>query len=185
MHRHRATSDYNVEEYLLSLKASARFGPQVVCHQTFDCLKAVYSRSSDVLSPLLCSRMQEIGVKGLYSHQNIALARISAGDNVLVATPTSSGKSMIYNLPVVESILQEAGSHALYLFPLKALSQDQLRNLTNLTASLTGIDTICPQGIAAIYDGDTTTYRRRRIREKTPPVIITNPDMLHLSFLPF
>ena len=185
MHRHRTTPDYDVEEYLQSLKASARFGPQVVCHQTFDCLEAIYSRSPEVLSQLLCSRLQEIGVKSLYSHQNIALARITAGDNVLVATPTSSGKSMIYNLPVVESILQEAGSHALYLFPLKALSQDQLRNLMSFTASLTGIDTICPQGVAAIYDGDTTAYRRRRIREKTPPVIITNPDMLHLSFLPF
>ncbi len=185
MHRHRTAPDHNVEEYLQALKASARFGPQVVCHQIFDRLEAVYSHSSDALSPLLSARLQELGVKNLYSHQSVALARIAAGDNIMVATPTSSGKSMIYNLPVIESALQAAGSHALYLFPLKALSQDQLRSLTHFTSALAGIDTTCPQGIAAIYDGDTTAYGRRRIREKTPPVVITNPDMLHLSFLPF
>ena len=99
------------------------------------------------------------------------------GENVVVSTPTASGKTLIYNLPVLESVLIEPGTRALYLFPLKALEQDQQRKIEELSSALGANVT------SAIYDGDTSAYRRRKILSDPPNIILTNPDMLHLSIL--
>ena len=89
---------------------------------------------------------------------------------------------MVYNIPVLQELENNQEAHAIYLFPLKALAQDQLKTLKKL---VNGVDSF--QGfkeIGSIYDGDTTAYRRRKIREQPPPVLMTNPEMLHLSLLP-
>lgn len=168
-----------ISEYLSSLKSSPRFGPQVVHHEA---IKERRSRFGKLRKPLpagLTSALEDIGVSKLYSHQCAAIDLVRKGKNVIVATPTASGKSLIYNLPVFEKIISQPHSKALYLFPLKALAQDQLRAIEELAKSL-------PEDIrptAAICDGDTSAYRRKKLREQPPNILISNPEMLHLSLL--
>jgi DEAD/DEAH box helicase domain-containing protein len=119
-----------------------------------------------------------LGVRELYAHQCQAVALIRSGRHVVVATPTASGKSLIYNLPVLEACHADRRARALYLFPLKALAQDQRRALDSLAASL------FPTPTSAIYDGDTSASQRTRIRQNPPNILFTNPDMLHLGILP-
>ena len=124
--------------------------------------------------------MHASGIQDLYCHQTEAIDIIRSGCNVVVATPTASGKTAIYNLPVLEKICENATARALYIFPLKALAQDQLRTFQEMIAFWEG-----RLPTANIYDGDTTSWHRKRIRESPPNVILTNPEMLHLSFLPY
>ena len=119
-----------------------------------------------------------LGVRDLYEHQVRATDLVRSGQNTVVATPTASGKSLIYNLPVLEACHGDRQARALYLFPLKALAQDQRRALDSLAASL------FPTPTSAIYDGDTSSSQRSRIRRTPPNVLFTNPDMLHLGILP-
>ncbi|MBQ9536190.1 MAG: DEAD/DEAH box helicase [Desulfovibrionaceae bacterium] len=117
----------------------------------------------------------------LYSHQALATDHIRAGHNIVVSTPTASGKSLIYNLPVLEEALKDSEFHALYLFPLKALAQDQLQAFQALIASW-------PKDVRpsiAVYDGDTPIQERKQLRQTPPTVLITNPEMLHLGVLPW
>ena len=121
------------------------------------------------------------GISRLYSHQVRAVQAVRRGENVLVATPTASGKTLIYNLPVLEACLTDSGTRALYLFPLKALEQDQMRKLAELAEAAGG-----PSPLRAeIYDGDTSAHHRRRIAANPPNVLLTNPDMLHMGILAF
>ncbi len=119
------------------------------------------------------------GVERLYSHQAQALSVVRGGRDVVVSTPTASGKSLIYALPVLEHLMARPGARALMLFPLKALEQDQMTALNSL-AFAAGLGPV-----AAIYDGDTPTAERKRLRENPPPVLISNPDMLHLGVCAF
>ncbi len=119
-----------------------------------------------------------MGVGELYEHQALATDLVRSGRHAVVATPTASGKSLIYNLPVLEACHADRSARALYLFPLKALAQDQRRALDALAASL------FPTPTSAIYDGDTPSSQRTRIRQNPPNILFTNPDMLHLGILP-
>ncbi|HKM67754.1 MAG TPA: DEAD/DEAH box helicase [Candidatus Acidoferrum sp.] len=117
------------------------------------------------------------GIRQLYTHQAAAAAAVHAGKNVVIVTPTASGKTLCYNLPVVDAILGDDDTRALYLFPTKALAQDQLAELHDLNGRLSnrvGVFT---------YDGDTPTDARKAIREKSH-IVLTNPDMLHTGILP-
>src|SRR4051794_3998351 len=114
------------------------------------------------------------GIDRLYSHQAHAWLAAAHGRNLIVTTGTASGKTLAFNLPVLDAIAREPKQRALYLYPTKALAQDQLRGLTGL-----GV----PRVRAAIYDGDTPGERRWQIR-KWANVILTNPDMLHIGVLP-
>ena len=116
-------------------------------------------------------------IRQLYTHQANAAEAVHAGKNVVVVTPTASGKTLCYNLPILNSILENPDNRALYLFPTKALAQDQLAELYDLNQRLDnrfGVFT---------YDGDTPSDARRAIREKGH-VVLTNPDMLHTGILP-
>jgi DEAD/DEAH box helicase domain-containing protein len=117
------------------------------------------------------------GVERLYSHQAEACRRIGEGSNVVVVTPTASGKTLCYNLPVLNRLLAEPGARAMYLFPTKALAEDQLDELHGLIEAL-GSD-LC----AFTYDGDTPQDARRAIRQRAN-IVLTNPDMLHTGILP-
>ena len=119
-----------------------------------------------------------LGVRELYAHQAQAVDLIRVGRNVVVATPTASGKSLVYNLPVLEACHADRQARALYLFPLKALAQDQRQALDRLAVHL------FPAPTSAIYDGDTPSGQRARIRQDPPNILFTNPDMLHLGILP-
>jgi len=117
------------------------------------------------------------GIRQLYTHQAAAAEAVHAGKNVVIVTPTASGKTLCYNLPVLNAILANDDTRALYLFPTKALAQDQLAELHDLNQRLEnriGVFT---------YDGDTPIDARKAIREKSH-VVLTNPDMLHTGILP-
>ncbi len=117
------------------------------------------------------------GIGALYSHQAEALEALRAGQDVAIVTPTASGKSLCYNLPVLQAIAEDPAARALYLFPTKALSQDQLAEFRDL-AGLAGMDLS-----AAVYDGDTPAPIRAVVRE-AGQVVVTNPDMLSTAILP-
>ncbi|HEY1482859.1 MAG TPA: DEAD/DEAH box helicase, partial [Candidatus Acidoferrum sp.] len=117
------------------------------------------------------------GVRQLYTHQAAAAEAVHRGKNVVIVTPTASGKTLCYNLPVLDAVLKDTDTRALYLFPTKALAQDQLAELYDLNQRLDnrfGVFT---------YDGDTPSDARKAIREKSH-IVLTNPDMLHTGILP-
>ena len=117
------------------------------------------------------------GIERLYSHQAAAAAAAHEGKNIVIVTPTASGKTLCYNLPVINTILENSDTRAMYLFPTKALAQDQLAEIHDLNQRLEnrfGVFT---------YDGDTPSDARKTIREKSQ-IVLTNPDMLHTGILP-
>lgn len=133
------------------------------------------------LHPSLRDFLQHKGIFQLYDHQSAAWKAAQAGENVVVVTGTASGKTWCYNLPVIDTALRDAQARALYLFPTKALTQDQYKLLEEIT-SWPGL----PPEInlsTAVYDGDTPSDHRPAIRNKAR-LILTNPDMLHTGILP-
>jgi DEAD/DEAH box helicase domain-containing protein len=128
---------------------------------------------SDV-HPAVGDALAAQGITELYTHQAEAWAAASRGENVIVTTGTASGKTLAFNLPVLDALAREPKSRALYLYPTKALAQDQARALGTLAV---------PRVRAAIYDGDTPPERRWQIR-KWANLVLTNPDMLHIGVLP-
>ena len=167
-----------VTEYVRSLIKSERLGAQVAFHTVMPARQARWSRSNALKSSEVLDAIESLGIRRLYHHQSRAIDAILTGRHVIVATPTASGKTLIYNLPTLVRFQNRNSSKSLYIFPLKALAQDQLRAFEQVAA---GFDK--PQPTAAIYDGDTSAYRRKKIRDAPPNVILTNPEMLHLSFL--
>src|SRR5215472_12787729 len=117
------------------------------------------------------------GVRRLYSHQAAAAEAVRTKKNVVIVTPTASGKTICYNLPVLNAVLENPDTRALYIFPTKALAQDQLAELQDLARRLD--DSFG----AFTYDGDTPSDARKAIRERGH-VVLTNPDMLHTGILP-
>jgi DEAD/DEAH box helicase domain-containing protein len=117
------------------------------------------------------------GIRELYSHQSSTAELVRNGKHVVVVTPTASGKTLCYNLPVLNVVLENADTRALYLFPTKALAQDQLAELQDLAKRL-------DDGFGVFtYDGDTPSDARKAIRERGH-IVLTNPDMLHTGILP-
>jgi DEAD/DEAH box helicase domain-containing protein len=142
---------------------------------------ARYAETAHPLPPQVRDVLDRLGVERLYSHQAEAVDRIRSGRDVAVVTPTASGKSLVFYLPTVEAALARTGARALYLFPYKALEQDQHQSLRLLGGQLfSGVDLS-----AEIYDGDTPPARRRKIKASPPDVLITNPDMLHMGILAY
>jgi DEAD/DEAH box helicase domain-containing protein len=129
------------------------------------------------LSPRLVAILEERGIHSLYSHQSAAARAAQEGRNVIVVTPTASGKTLCYNLPILNTLTENPEARALYLFPTKALSQDQLVELNRWTERL-GDDVR-----TFTYDGDTPQDARKSIRARGN-LVITNPDMLHAGILP-
>jgi len=178
-------SKSSVSEYISALKQSEKFGPSVISHRKFPAQKNNSVEMNGLVSPMVAEMMTHTGITKLYSHQAEAIEQISKGHNVLVSTPTASGKSLIYNLPVLDNIIANRHSRALYLFPLKALAQDQLRSINQMIKHLPEYSNSANNPTAVIYDGDTSSYMRRKIRDVLPSILITNPDMLHLSLLAY
>ncbi|MBO0703163.1 MAG: DEAD/DEAH box helicase, partial [Candidatus Dormibacteraeota bacterium] len=129
------------------------------------------------LAPALVAALAGRGIERLYTHQEAAYGLARRHQDVVVVTPTASGKTLCYNLPVLQRLLEQPTSRALYLFPTKALAQDQLKELGTLTGPL-------PIDVKVdVYDGDTPPGRRTLIRDGGH-VVLTNPDMLHTGVLP-
>jgi len=126
------------------------------------------------LPDVLVQRLSLIGIDGLYAHQRAAFDAVASGANVVIATGTASGKTLVYNLAFAARALGDPKATALYLFPTKALARDQLRQVRGLRL---------PQIRAAVYDGDTPSAERPMIR-RNANLVMSNPDMLHASVLP-
>ncbi|MCL4466148.1 MAG: DEAD/DEAH box helicase [Chloroflexi bacterium] len=127
--------------------------------------------------PRLVAALRERGIAALYSHQATAATALAKGRHVVVVTPTASGKTLCYNLPVLNTLLSDPQARALYLFPTKALSQDQIDELRGL------VDAMDVELKTHTYDGDTPVTARPLIR-KAGHIVVTNPDMLHTGILP-
>jgi len=171
--------DVKLSQYVKSIKTYSEFREAFVYHRYIPPHEPLYGPQIDFHHDIR-KTMNHLGLNRLYTHQVEAVTHLRQGNNVLVATPTASGKSLIYNLMVLEEILKDKDTRALYLFPLKALEQDQLKNLA---VWLKG--TKDAHVSAEIYDGDTSPYRRKKIRTKPPQILFTNPDMLHRGILAY
>ncbi len=159
------------------IKRDPELAGQVAYHRHIPARKAVTGRLDGGLPEKLARALSRSGINSLYLHQAQAVRAAREGKNVVVTTPTASGKTMCYNVPVIEKILSGEEGYALYLFPIKALGQDQLKVIRDL-----GLEADVK---ADIYDGDTPSHRRPIIRKNPPHILISNPDMLHYALLPY
>ncbi len=164
--------------FINSLTARQGYSSQIEHVEHIPPRKAAFGKLDNPLPPELQESLEKNGLLPLYSHQAEAINCIRSGSNVVVATPSASGKSLCYNIPVLEAMLTKNGSCALYLFPTKALAQDQLRKLA---------ENYCPDILdyrqAATFDGDTPQEERSEIK-KHARILLTNPDMLHVGIMP-
>lgn len=144
-------------------------------------IEAQYAASAVPIADSIQSALQRLGIAQLYSHQAAALDLVRAGQDIVVVTPTASGKSLTYVLPLLDQLVESPDSAALLLFPLKALEQDQAAKLKLWQKELEGqLDFSL-----AIFDGDTPSSERQKIKKKPPNFLITNPDMLHQGMLAY
>jgi len=149
-------SESPVAEYIAALLASERLGRQVCHHRLLPGREAACAQPRRPWPAAIREVLAARGIDALYSHQALAADLVRAGRHVVVATPTASGKTFAFQLPIIEAVLQNPDSRAIAVYPLKALAQDQLRGFTELTDSLPA--KIRPT--AAIYDGDTKPSQR-------------------------
>ena len=170
-----------VEAFLDSLASSDKLAPCVVYRGALPAAPARMAEHPSWLDPRLRAALSRQGIDRLYSHQTEALEAARRGEDVLAVTPTASGKSLIYLLPILQACLEDPGRRALLIFPYKALEQDQRDAIQELSAALGP----APALRVAIYDGDTPENERRRIRADPPHLLLTNPDMLHLGMLAY
>ncbi len=167
----------NLEQVMDQLKTQERFAKNITCWKVIPEKHGEYEDFPEYLNPKLVSALKKKGIYRLYSHQRKALDEVTAKNNITVVTPTASGKSLCYNLPVLNDLLADKNSRAIYLFPTKALSQDQVSELMNLV-------NVMGENIKTFtYDGDTPVNARVAIR-KDGHIVVTNPDMLHTGILP-
>ncbi|HET6650250.1 MAG TPA: DEAD/DEAH box helicase, partial [Candidatus Limnocylindria bacterium] len=150
---------------------------QVVAHRVLEPRPPRHAPWPEGIDPRIVEGLRSRGIEAPYTHQAAAFAAAASGRNAVVVTPTASGKTLCYNLPVLDAVAKNEAARALYLFPTKALAADQLVELRAL-ADAAGI------GLKThTYDGDTPANVRSVVRA-AGQVVITNPDMLHSAILP-
>jgi DEAD/DEAH box helicase domain-containing protein len=172
-----ATTIDTVQEVLGALASKYRSDEVLTAIRQIPAREAQFRPMPEWARPELAAAYRAKGIEQLYSHQAAAAELARSGKDFVVVTPTASGKTLCYNLPVLNAVLENPNTRALYLFPTKALAQDQLTELHDLATRLDdcfGVFT---------YDGDTPSDARKAIRERGH-VILTNPDMLHTGILP-
>lgn len=167
----------NLTQWLESARFNREFMANVTHWHVTPPKAAQFAPFPDSLDPRLVKVYAKRGVTQLYTHQHDAVEAVAAGKNIVVVTPTASGKTLCYNLPVLDAILKDPAARAIYLFPTKALSADQVSELYE----------VIEQADIAIktytYDGDTPAAARKAIRQ-AGHIVVTNPDMLHSGILP-
>lgn len=167
----------NLNQLLEKLKQDESFMQNVTCWRTIPARQAVYRDFPADTDERIVAALKKRGISRLYAHQASCLEAAAEGQDYVVVTPTASGKTMCYNLPVLSAILKNPDARALYLFPTKALAADQVAELYDLI-NLIGADIK-----AFTYDGDTPGEARKAVRS-AGHVVVTNPDMLHSNILP-
>ena len=172
-----STALETVQEALGALVARYRSEQVLTAVKHIPAREAQFRPMPPWVRPELACAYRAKGIEKLYSHQAAAAGFAREGKNVVVVTPTASGKTLCYNLPILSAVLENADTRALYLFPTKALAQDQLAELHDLATRL-------DDGFGGFtYDGDTPSDARKAVRERGH-IILSNPDMLHTGILP-
>lgn len=168
---YKQTTSQLIEE----LKLTPLYNNQIVAVGVQEEKNAEYQKTERPIANILIKALQESGIEKLYSHQATAFDLVEAGNNIVITSGTSSGKTLCYALPVLNRLIKEPAAAAIFIFPTKALAQDQLQRLRKML----------PKGIRAeTYDGDTPKNKRAEIRKKAH-IIFTNPDMLHVGIIPY
>ncbi|HET8689050.1 MAG TPA: DEAD/DEAH box helicase, partial [Methanosarcina sp.] len=165
----------DISRFLDQIKASSRYENQIVHEEKIPAREALYAPLE--LKPQVKTALSGIGIRDLYTHQAGAIEKIREGKDIVLCTTTASGKSLTYMIPVFEAILDEPEATALYISPLNALVNDQLKSFLEFEEALKS-----GAGIAR-YTGALSEAQKRKVREGQTNVILTNPEMIHMSFL--
>ena len=163
----------DLSTFLTGWKTDPSIGPNIFSWKVIPSRLSQFEELPDQLDPKLKSHLNSQGIKALYRHQSQAWDKITNGENIALVTGTSSGKTLAYNLPILQGLLKNSSRRALFVYPTKALAHDQLAVLEAFSA--------VP---ANAYDGDTPQHHRSSIR-KSSQILITNPDMVHVGVLPY
>ncbi|KAJ6002378.1 hypothetical protein N7451_004925 [Penicillium sp. IBT 35674x] len=172
----------SIAEIVTEIREMEWYHAQIVPegHRVFDAQSPVYGDLTFRLSQDLVNTLYNTkGITQLYSHQAEAINHLYEGHNVIVSTSTSSGKSLIYQIPMLHELEKDPDSRGMYIFPTKALAQDQRRSMMDLLQYMNGLQHI----MVETFDGDTPMESRNLIRDEAR-IIFTNPDMLHITILP-
>ncbi len=177
-----------IPQLLSDWNCDSAIAPNIAARKTFPARVAQTVAFPDDAHPALVESLRARGIDSLYTHQATAWQNVHAGKHIVVVTGTASGKTLCYNLPVLDRLLRDDQARALYLFPTKALAQDQVSNLTGDQRRRTKDEhsttfVFGRSSFIATYDGDTPQHLRASIR-KSARILVTNPDMVHAGILP-
>src|SRR4030042_505842 len=167
-----------IQAFLNHIRSRTGYENQIAHIEHIAPRRPSYGKLDEPLDPALQDCLDTHGFSRLYSHQALAVNHVRDGKNVIIATSSASGKSLVYNIAVMQAILTDPSTRALYLFPTKALAQDQLRKLNELFSP-----DLLPSESLATFDGDTPRSERADVR-RYGRIILTNPDMLHVGIMP-
>ena len=167
-------ASFDIAAFLAEIQRERGYRGQIAHRRSLPARPARYAELEPPPPPPLQQRLRALGITRLYVHQVAAVDAVRRGQHIAVVTPTASGKTLCYNLPVLEHLIGHPQDRALYLFPTKALAQDQRDALQEFNLPDLGVGT---------YDGDTPAEERRRLRAQAH-ILLTNPDMLHVGILP-
>jgi DEAD/DEAH box helicase domain-containing protein len=167
-----------IQAFLNHIRSLRGYDNQIAHIEHIAPRRAAYGRVDEPLAPPLRDCLETAGLSRLYSHQAEAVNHVRAGRNVIIATSSASGKTLVYNIAVMQAVITDPATRAIFLFPTKALAQDQLHKLHELfSPGLLPVESI------ATYDGDTPRSERADVR-RYGRIILTNPDMLHVGIMP-
>ena len=168
----------DVDAFLNELRESPDYADQIVYVRDVAAREAQYAEPARPLAAPVADMLRGRGIERLYAHQAAAIDAVRTSKDIVVVSATAGGKSLCYQIPILEALSADADATALMLFPTKALSQDQFRSLHEAM-----VDADVSAALAGVYDGDTPATTRRKLRDKGS-IIITNPDMLHAALMP-
>ena len=167
----------DVDRFLDEIRSSSGYADQIVYTHQVARREARYAQTAKPLGDAIKKMLAASGIHQLYSHQAAAIDLLRDRRNVVIATGTASGKSLCYQIPLIETLLDDPAARAILMFPTKALCQDQFKSFR------TALDAAGAQDVlAGVYDGDTPGPLRRKLRSAAS-VIFTNPDMLHAGIM--
>ena len=167
----------DVQRFLRQLTGSQNYQGQILFTKEIGEQKALYAEPDQPLRPEVAAFLAKRGIQSLYSHQAAAISAILGGRHTIIVTGTASGKSLCFLIPALEHFLEDRRSRALFLYPTKALAQDQLKTIHRL------VEDWPEPPLMGTYDGDTAVNARKQLRDRGN-FILTNPDMLHQGILP-
>ncbi|MFW6255792.1 MAG: DEAD/DEAH box helicase, partial [Candidatus Sumerlaeota bacterium] len=167
----------DLNDILQNLKRNKRIGPNITEWRTLETRPGIYDDIPERLDARIQAALNAKAISQLYSHQARTINAALDGEDVTVVTPTASGKSLCYQLPTLQAVMDDPTARALFLFPAKALGHDQLRNFRDMAKQVDKFIQV------HAYDGDTPRSARPKIRSSAH-ILLTNPDMLHAGILP-